>query len=264
MVSRMVTFAALVTAVTCSKSGRAIAQSPLSRWTVPPAQRAWPTVHAFCVGAASRIASAAGSAASANRPSSARLMINQSRFSRWPGPRPGSEWALVMATQTPPRRGSARLSRRPRRAARACGALSPTGQAQGGCPLVPGRSRRISKACSRVEALSGNDAQKSRHNECLSERTISALRTRPAAERGDPRVKRLMLIHARIATLVSHSRRKASSVRLMEDRDRAPSEPANQTRGERWQYGERPPVPNENFRDPELRSGGRCRSSPDS
>ena len=58
---------------------RACAQSPLRRWSMPAAKWARPTVNACCVGSASRIASASCSAASANRPSSARLMISQPR-----------------------------------------------------------------------------------------------------------------------------------------------------------------------------------------
>ena len=42
--SRMVTFPARNTAVACSMSGRAFAQSPPGRWTLPAAKWARPTV----------------------------------------------------------------------------------------------------------------------------------------------------------------------------------------------------------------------------
>ena len=68
--SRKTTFPVRNTAIPCSISERAFAQSPLRRWSVPAARWARPTVNACCVGSASRIASASYSAASANLPSS--------------------------------------------------------------------------------------------------------------------------------------------------------------------------------------------------
>ena len=60
---------------------------------MPAAKWARPTVYACCVGSASRIASASYSAASANRPSSARLMTSQAAIvDRW---RCGSSEILV-------------------------------------------------------------------------------------------------------------------------------------------------------------------------
>src|SRR5262249_14257067 len=77
-----------------STSERALPQSPLERWKMLAAKYAQPIVCVCCVGLASWIASALYFAASANLPSSARLITSQTRPKTDGGTaRPRYSWA---------------------------------------------------------------------------------------------------------------------------------------------------------------------------
>lgn len=76
----MATFPVRSIVIQYSIGARALAQSPLCRWSMLAAKWAQAMVNACCVGSAIRIASASYLAASANRPSSARLMVSQARL----------------------------------------------------------------------------------------------------------------------------------------------------------------------------------------